>query len=122
MNDSVSLDNLPVGSIVLLKGSSHRLFVAGFAPVLKNKNNKMYDYIGLPYPEGFIGFNSLIVFNKKRIEKVVMIGYSDEEDKKFKKELQKTIEKVKNNEDLDYIMEEAFNKFNGDGVSKNEQQ
>ena len=58
---------IPAGSIVLLKNAVKRLMVIG---VLQQKHSEtangipaVYDYIGVPYPEGYIGADSAFLFN-----------------------------------------------------------
>lgn len=83
---------LPVGSIVMLKGGKHRLMITGFCTVDFEANSKVYDYSGCFYPEGFISFENIIMFNHVDIEKIFYLGLSDDEEKQFKVELMKTIE------------------------------
>ena len=46
---------LPIGSIVLLKGGIRKLMITGIKTVVKEEPDTIYDYIGVLYPEGFIG-------------------------------------------------------------------
>lgn len=39
-----------------------------------------YDYLGCPYPEGFIAPEQTFVFNHMGIEEVIHVGYVDEEE------------------------------------------
>jgi len=78
---------LPIGSIVLLKGASKRLMITGFCVTPTNENNKMYDYSGCLYPEGIISNEQTALFNHDQIEQIFALGYSDEEETKFKTKL-----------------------------------
>lgn len=69
---------LPLGTIVRLQGGSKRLMIYG--RVQKLPNGKEYDYLGVPYPEGFIHPDKSFVFNHHAIEEVVHLGFVDEED------------------------------------------
>lgn len=71
-------DLLPVGSIVLLKNARKRLAIIGVYQVNPNEN-KIYDYIGVPYPEGFLNTANNYVFNRTDIDEVVFTGYTDVE-------------------------------------------
>ena len=44
----------------------------------------LYDYCGCAYPEGMLSTNEVSLFNQEDLEKVYIIGPSNEEDKKFK--------------------------------------
>ena len=47
-------DLLPIGSVVLLKEATKKLVIIGVLQVNPNEN-KIYDYLAVPYPEGYIG-------------------------------------------------------------------
>lgn len=79
---------LPIGSIVLLKGGTKKAMVTGFCSVVAEDKTKMYDYTGCVYPEGYIDFNQICLFDHEQIEKVFHYGYVDEEEIEFKKELE----------------------------------
>ena len=87
---------LPIGSVVLLKNGKKRLMITGFC-VIPNDSKEEYDYSGCLYPEGIITSDEIAVFNHNQIAKVYSAGYSDDEEKEFKKNLKEMLEK-KNNE------------------------
>lgn len=72
---------LPIGSVVRLKEAAKRLLVVGIA---QESQGKRYDYIGLLYPEGFIGDEYTFLFNHDDIEEVAFIGYIDTEHQVFR--------------------------------------
>ena len=43
----------------------------------------VYDYIGVPYPEGYIGADSAFLFNHEDIKEIVFTGFGDEEREGF---------------------------------------
>ena len=86
---------LPIGSVVLLKNGTKRLMITGFC-IIPNGDKKMYDYSGCLYPEGVISSDQIAVFNHDQIDKIFAIGYSDEEEKKFKEQMKQEI--IKNGE------------------------
>lgn len=69
---------LPVGSVVLLKDATKKLVIIGVLQVNPNEN-KIYDYLAVPYPEGYIGSNNNFLFNKDDINDVVFCGYTNPE-------------------------------------------
>ena len=86
---------LPIGSVVLLKNGKKRLMITGFC-VIPNDGDKEYDYSGCLYPEGMLSSEEIAVFNHNQIEKVFSAGFSDDEEKEFKKKLKELLEKKQN--------------------------
>lgn len=85
---------LPIGSVVILKGATKRIMITGFCAKEKSDEKfKIYDYIGCLYPEGIIDTDKNLLFDHEQIEKIFAIGYSDDEEKKFKVSLKEMIEK-----------------------------
>lgn len=77
---------LPNGSIILLKGGNLKLMIYGRKQTLvteDERNGKMFDYLGVPYPEGFISPEYTYVFNHKDISEVVFKGFVNEEEEDF---------------------------------------
>ena len=69
---------LPVGSVVLLKDATKKLMIMGIFQVNSNEN-RIYDYIGVPYPEGFLGAENNFLFNHEDINDIIFTGYSNPE-------------------------------------------
>ncbi|MCI8347127.1 MAG: DUF4176 domain-containing protein [Bacilli bacterium] len=90
---------LPIGSVVLLKGGTKKAMVTGFCSVVAEDKTKMYDYTGCVYPEGYIDFNQICLFDHEQIEKVFHYGYVDEEETEFKKELEEISMQYKNGDE-----------------------
>lgn len=82
---------LPLGSVVLLKNATKRLMITGFYVKADENDKKTYDYVGCLYPEGVISSKENCVFNHEQIDKIFFIGYSDDEEKKFKEKLNKAV-------------------------------
>lgn len=76
---------LPIGSVVLLKEGKKRLMITSCYIV--TDDNKEYDYNGCLYPEGLISRDEIYFFNHDAIERIYAIGFSDEEEKKYKESL-----------------------------------
>lgn len=76
-------DLLPIGSIVLLKGGEKRLMICGVKQSDLENADKVYDYLGVFYPEGHIGKNFQYLFDHEQIDKIIFRGYEDQERKDF---------------------------------------
>ena len=87
---------LPIGTVVMLKGASKRVMVTGFCAIKGNNKNRMWDYTGCMYPEGFLSSNQTCLFNHDQIEKIYYLGLNDEENKKFQKDLEEYLNKKEN--------------------------
>ena len=66
---------LPVGTVVMLKGGSKRVMIAGFCAVSDEAGEKVYDYSGCLYPEGFISSTQTCLFDHEQIDKVYFNYY-----------------------------------------------
>jgi hypothetical protein len=73
---------LPLGSVVLLKGAYKKLVVYGRKQVHID-TNKVYDYLGVMFPEGYIDPDYCFLFNHEDIEVVKYVGYLNDEEKDF---------------------------------------
>lgn len=73
---------LPNGTIVLLKGSSKKLMIYG-RKQLTLDDEQMFDYLAVPYPEGYISPEYTYVFNHSDIEEISFLGFENEEEKTF---------------------------------------
>ncbi len=78
---------LPIGSVVLLKGGKKRAMITGFCSVAQENQDKIYDYSGCVYPEGYLSSNQVCLFDHDQIEKIFFIGFEDDEEFRFKEKL-----------------------------------
>ena len=92
---------LPIGTVVMLKGATKRLMIAGYCIVQnepKNKNEiKIWDYCGCLYPEGFLSSKETSLFDHEQIKEIYHLGLSaeeDQEEKKFKENLKVFVENI----------------------------
>ncbi|MFD1414128.1 DUF4176 domain-containing protein [Oceanobacillus jeddahense] len=53
--------------------------------VEEDTEQPMYDYIGVPYPEGYISQEYTYAFNHLDIIDIVSRGYEDDEEEEFQK-------------------------------------
>ena len=67
---------LPLGSVITLEEATKDIMIIG-TQVKVEDDDKVYDYLGVPYPEGFIDSEMLLMFMHEDIEKVSFIGYVD---------------------------------------------
>lgn len=74
---------LPVGSVVLLKGGVKKLVVMGIKQASVEKQDEEYDYMGVLYPEGYLGDDTMFLFNHEDINDIIFTGYSNPEREKF---------------------------------------
>lgn len=72
-------DLLPIGSVVLLKGGIRKLMIIGMKMAEKDTPDVVYDYVGVLYPEGFIGEEGHFLFNESDINDIIFKGYSNPE-------------------------------------------
>ena len=79
---------LPIGSIVVLNEGYKKLMIIGRMQ-LQGKEEKLWDYLGVLYPEGYLGEGYTFLFNNEDIKEVVFEGYTDLEDEAFKSALKK---------------------------------
>lgn len=85
---------LPIGTVVLLKNATKRLMITGFASMSPETGDMIFDYSGCAYPEGFLNYNEVCVFNNEQIDKVIARGFSDNEDIVFKKNLVEQLSQI----------------------------
>jgi hypothetical protein len=77
---------LPTGSVISLKGAEKRLTIIGIS-ARDQETSEVYDYIAVPYPEGFISSDLMFLFNHADIETVHFLGFVDAEYQTFKAQL-----------------------------------
>ena len=86
---------LPIETVVMLKGGSKRVMITGFCAVAAENEEKVYDYSGCLYPEGFLNPEQTCLFDHDQLDKIYFLGYKDEEEEKFKEQLNKFINQLK---------------------------
>lgn len=79
-------DLLPIGTVVLLNDGSKKVMICGVKQ-MDNETKKEYDYIGVLYPEGFIGNEFKFIFNHEDIKEIFYRGYENEERTDFLEKL-----------------------------------
>ena len=89
---------LPIGTVVLLKGGKKRAMITGFCYIAQENQEKIYDYSGCVYPEGYLSSNQVCLFDHDQIEKIFFVGFEDEEERVFKDKLNKIVASIENEE------------------------
>lgn len=84
---------LPVGSVVKLSENAPKVMISGFMPKSLT-SDVLYDYFGLPFPQGYEEDNKFVLFNHNQILEVCFLGSSN--DGEFIK-LNEYMNKEKNN-------------------------
>ena len=80
----LELDNfLPIGSVVLLKDAEKKLMIIGIKQIKEDEEQKEFDYIGVLYPEGYLGNDTNYLFNHTDINDIVFTGYTNPERNEF---------------------------------------
>lgn len=69
---------LPVGSVVCLKENSRNILIIGIMQK-KISTGKIYDYMGVLYPEGYIGGKMQFLFMHDDIKKIQHTGFENDE-------------------------------------------
>lgn len=75
---------LPIGSVVKVKGNTKLLMIFGFLQTHPARPDVIFDYIGVPYPEGNLDLRAHVGFQRYDIEEVIHEGYKNEEFEKIK--------------------------------------
>ena len=88
---------LPLGTVVLLENGGKKVVITGFCCNDSENPGEMYDYSGCVYPEGFISYDQIGLFNHDQIKEICYMGYINEEEKVFKDQLERAL-KLQNDE------------------------
>lgn len=87
---------LPIGSVVLLKGAEKRLMIIGYQRMNATDPNKVFDYCGCIYPEGFMTPNEAAVFDHSQIDRIISMGLQNLPQIEFSENLKAAIRKREN--------------------------
>lgn len=86
-------DLLPAGSVVTIQGTSKKMMIIGILQ-MQQYTKKLYDYLAVPYPEGFVSAQKTLLFNHESINDVVFTGYTNPEHDGFMKLMSLAYEKA----------------------------
>ena len=78
---------MPIGTVVRLKNAEKLLMISGVMQksYLSDEDIVYYDYVGVPYPAGYLDSSLLMRFNHDDIEETVFNGYNGTEWQSLKK-------------------------------------
>ena len=79
MTTDVTRMLLPIGSVVLLKGGNVPLMVFGRMQVAA-ADGRVWDYAAVPYPEGNLGADKSVMFDRDQVEALLFIGYQTQQE------------------------------------------
>ena len=94
---------LPIGSVVLLKGGTKKVMITGFCSIAEENQEKIYDYCGCIYPEGYLSSDEICLFDHDQIAEISFIGFENEEEKEFKESLVEVVQEFENSSAYDKI-------------------
>lgn len=69
---------LPIGTVVLLKGGLKKVMITGYSSISEEGSDKVYDYNGCIFPEGLME-NVFCLFDASQIEEVFFKGLENDE-------------------------------------------
>lgn len=80
---------LPLGSIVILEGSVHKIMIAARGVTVDMNGKKCYyDYGACRYPEG-MSDGELMYFNREAVDEVISRGYTDSSEGRIMEAMEK---------------------------------
>lgn len=100
---------LPIGSVLLLKGGTKKVMITGFCSIAVENQDKIYDYCGCIYPEGYLNSNEICLFDHDQISEICFLGYENEEEEEFKQSLHEVRKEFE-----DSTIDEKIDFFNDD--------
>ncbi len=86
---------LPIGSVVVIGNSTKKVMIVGVCQK-GGQEEKLWDYTGVVYPEGFLDPQKMFLFNNNQITQIVALGYQDAEQLAFKEKVDIAINKLRN--------------------------
>lgn len=84
---------LPIGTVVLLKNANKRLMIIGYCKYGTENREKVYDYAGCFYPEGFPGPEQTALFDADQIQHIYALGYQNNDQFAFREQLKTVLKK-----------------------------
>ena len=84
---------LPIGTVVLLKNADKRLMILGYQRSSASDPNRIYDYCGCTYPEGFISPEKTAIFDHDDIERIFYVGFQNSEHSKLAEQIRALVAK-----------------------------
>jgi len=98
---------LPIGTVAMLRGGTKRVMITGFCSVNAEDPEKIWDYSGCMYPEGFLSSEQTCLFDHDQIIEIFHLGLIDEEENQFKENIKKFLNSMQNNTNPQVTAESA---------------
>ena len=86
---------LPIGSVVKLEGGTKPVMVTGYCAVSDETGDRIFDYRGVPFPEGVITEKGAVLFDNSMIVEVLHTGWECDESVDFLDKLEIIVEEHK---------------------------
>ena len=77
---------LPIGSVITLTDAEKKLMVIG-TEVEREDDENIYDYVGVPFPEGYIDSEIMFLFMHDDIESIDFGGFINSEVQAYRSRL-----------------------------------
>jgi len=88
------IDLLPLGTVVTIQGFRQKIMITKYYDKIpqisydpENITYKIYDYMGVSWPEGDTDLESRLSFNHEIIDNIYFYGYTNEESLMYLKSL-----------------------------------
>lgn len=79
---------IPIGSVVSLYDASQKILIVGYLQK-NNQDDKLWDYVGVLYPNGYLTPSRMVLFDREQIEKKYYMGCQNVEQFQFQEQLSK---------------------------------
>ena len=86
---------LPIGTVVLLKEATKKLMITGYCSAQPEEPNKVFDYVGMLFPEGNLMGDDVALFNHDQINSIEHMGLDNDEFKSLDKTMKEALEEEK---------------------------
>ena len=80
-------DLLPIGTVVLLESILQPVMIYGRLQQQADQDEKVWEYVACPYPQGHISDETNVFFNHVQIKQVIFKGFESEGEKIMKEKL-----------------------------------
>lgn len=73
---------LPIGSVVQLQDGEVPVMIVGLcqtSPSAGDDTEEIYDYVGVPYPIGYMSADEMLQFDHDAIERIFAVGFMNED-------------------------------------------
>jgi len=93
------IQRFPIGTVVILHNSTAAVMISGYLAESEKEPGYIWDYSGFLYPIGLRDETEVYTFDQGQIDRVLAIGYQDEESFAFMQHIQQVAVKMAELED-----------------------